>query len=271
MLLVDGGGIGVLSELTVLRELLHRIKSENSLLEVPYACDCFDIMAGSGIGAVLIILLGKLRLGIDATIEYYLRLEREVFTKKKLFSTGSVFSATALERVMGEIVARHCGRSDARMIEDEGQTVRCKVMVVARTADAIRAGLPTCIRSYRVPANQGPDCTIIEAVRATTAMPGMFKRATIYEQGVPIAYIGGALECNNPTDHLLSDLSAVFPDRGVASIVSIGSGQLHSTNIPESRIYDAFLPSKLIPAVRAIATDCEKTHQNLARRFEEAK
>lgn len=140
-------------------------------------------------------------------------------------------------------------------------------MVCASTALAIRAGIPTCIRTYAVSANQGPDCTIVEAVRATTATPGMFKRAIIEEQGIKIPYIGGGLECSNPTDITLREISLVFPDRPVACVVSVGSGQLHSASIPDAKIYDALLPSKLVPALQRIATDCEKTHQDLARRF----
>lgn len=144
-------------------------------------------------------------------------------------------------------------------------------MVCARTADAIRAGITTCIRTYRVPANQGPDCTIVEAVRATTATSGMFKRALIKEQGVAISYIGGGLECNNPTDKLLVDISLVFPKRLIACVISIGSGQQHSGTVPDPKIYDALLPSKLFSVMRTIATDCERTHQELASRFEHTK
>lgn len=140
-------------------------------------------------------------------------------------------------------------------------------MVCARTADAIRAGIATCIRTYRVSANQGPDCTIVEAARATTATPGVFKRAQINEHGVVVYYVGGGLECNNPTDKLLTDISLVFPDRPIACVVSIGCGQLHSGNVPDTKMYDAFLPSKLLPVMQTIATDCERTHQDLAHRF----
>lgn len=144
-------------------------------------------------------------------------------------------------------------------------------MVCARTADAIRAGITTYIRTYPVSANQGPDCTIVEAARATTATPGMFKRAYIIEQGVAVSYVGGGLECNNPTDRVLADISLVFPDRPIACVISIGCGQLHSGSIPNARVYDALLPSKLLPVMQTISMDCERVHQDLARRFEDAK
>ncbi|KAF8598126.1 hypothetical protein BDV93DRAFT_353241 [Ceratobasidium sp. AG-I] len=153
------------------------------------------------------------------------------------------------------------------MMDASTDTNPCKVMVCASTAHALRAGIPTCIRTYPVSANQGPDCTIVEAVRATTATPGMFKRAIIEENGISIPYVGGGLECNNPTDIALREVSSVFPDRPIACVMSVGAGQLHSASIPDARIYDGLLPSKLLPAIQRIASDCEKTHQDLARRF----
>lgn len=147
-------------------------------------------------------------------------------------------------------------------------TAMCPRMICASTAHALRAGTPTCIRTYPVSANQGPDCTIVEAVRATTATPGMFKRAIIREHGIDIPYVGGGLECNNPTDIALRELSSVFPNRPLACLMSVGAGQLHSASIPHARIYDGFLPSRLTEVVQRVATDCERTHQDLAQRFE---
>ena len=155
------------------------------------------------------------------------------------------------------------------MIQESRLTQHISIsMVCASTAHALRAGIPTCIRTYTVSANQGPDCTIVEAVRATTATPGMFKRAVIEENGIAIPYVGGGLECNNPTDIALREVSLVFPDRPIACVMSVGAGQLHSASIPDARIYDALLPSRLVPVIQRIATDCERTHQDLARRFE---
>ncbi|KAF8602169.1 FabD/lysophospholipase-like protein, partial [Ceratobasidium sp. AG-I] len=247
------------------------IQARNSLRDIPFPFEYFDIMAGTGMGGVMLILMGRLKLSIDHTIEYCVEILERVFKDRKWLSRDSVFSATTLEAVIGEIVARHCGRADARMMNLEDQSDGCRVLVCTRTADAIRAGITTCIRTYRVSANQGPDCTIVEAVRATTATPGMFKQAQIREHGVAVSYVGGGLECNNPTDRLLADMSMVFPERPVACVISIGCGQHHSGSVPHARIYDAFLPSKLLRVMQAIATDCERTHQDLARRFEHAK
>ncbi|KAF8601810.1 FabD lysophospholipase-like protein [Ceratobasidium sp. AG-I] len=271
VLSLDGGGISVLSALNVVHESMNRLKDVNHLSEPPRPCEVYDFMSGTGMGAVAVILLGRLRLDTSDATKSFKEISERAFATKKRFSRDSVYSASALEKVMGEIVARCCGRADTKMIDPSGDATRCKVMICASTAHALRAGIPTCIRTYPVSANQGPDCTIVEAVRATTATPGMFKRATIEEQGVAIQYVGGGLECNNPTDLALRELSSVFPDRAIACVVSVGAGQLHSASIPDARIYNALLPSRLAPVLQRVATDCERMHQDLARRFEHTK
>ncbi|KAF8598107.1 FabD/lysophospholipase-like protein [Ceratobasidium sp. AG-I] len=267
----DGGYVNVLSALIILREFLYRIQVIKGLADIPFPFECFDVMAGTGMGGAMLILMGRLKLSIDLTLHYCVEILKRVYKSQKWLSRDSVFSATALETVIGEIVARHGGSVNARMVDTEDQSLGCKVMVCTRTADAIRAGITTCIRTYRVSANQGPDCTIVEAVRATTATPGMFKRAHIKERNVTVSYVGGGLECNNPTEKLLADISVMFPEQSIACVVSIGCGQQHSESIPYSNIYDVFLPSRLLSVMQTIAMDCERTHLDLACRFAQAK
>ena len=52
------------------------------------------------------------------------------FVKKGLgirFGTDDAFRATALETALGEIVAKYCGRANARMIEKQSAENECKV------------------------------------------------------------------------------------------------------------------------------------------------
>ncbi|KAF8598774.1 FabD lysophospholipase-like protein [Ceratobasidium sp. AG-I] len=271
VLSLDEGGISVLSALNFIHESMNRLKDVKNLSELPRPCYEYDFMIGTGMGAVAVILLGRLRLDTITATKSFKEISDRTFSTKKRFSRDSVYSASALEKVMGEIVARYCGRADAKMMDASGDASNCKVMICASTAHALRAGIPTCIRTYHVSANQGPECTIVEAVRATTATPGLFKRGIIKENGIEIPYVGGGLECNNPTNIALRKVSSVFPDRPIACVMSVGAGQLHSASIPDARIYDALLPSRLASTVERIATDCERTHQDLARHFEHTK
>ncbi|KAF8595674.1 FabD/lysophospholipase-like protein [Ceratobasidium sp. AG-I] len=267
----DGGGINVLGALIIVSEIMHRLQVILGLSELPLPCDIFDLICGTGTGGLVAILLGRLRLPITTAIECYVEILRKGFVKKGFsirIGVDDAFSATALERVIGDIVTRHCGRTDARMIDEQIREKECKVMVCAMSADAMRGGIPTCIRTYRVAANQGPDCTIIEAARATMATPGMFKQAWIMEQMVKVGYVGGGLGCNNPTACAIDEVELAFPRRSVSTVLSVGSGQLQSARVPERRTLSQLLPSHLVLTLDSIATDCEKTNQELSRRFE---
>lgn len=100
------------------------------------------------------------------------------------------------------------------------------------------------------------------------ASPEMFKRALIEEQSIKTGYIGGSLGSNN-TARTLEQAEAVLPVRPFATLLSLGSGQLHLASVPERGRLSQFLPSKLVATLNSIATDCEKTNQELLRRFKD--
>jgi hypothetical protein len=66
---------------------------------------------------------------------------------------------------------------------------------------------------------------------------------------------------------MLNEVETIFPRRSLAAVISVGSGQLHSASIPDRSRLLQFLPSKLVDTLGSMATDCEKTNQELSRRF----
>ena len=75
------------------------------------------------------ILLGRLGLDTGTARRLFTEVSERTFGAKKWLSRDSVYSATALEKVMGEIVARHCGRADAKMLDTSSDVTGCKVSV----------------------------------------------------------------------------------------------------------------------------------------------
>lgn len=134
-------------------------------------------------------------------------------------------------------------------------------------AAAIQAGTPTCIRTYRVAENQGLECSIVEAARATMATPGALKRKTIYDGEVEVSYIGAGLGCNNPTALLLVEAGRAYPNQTTACVLSAGAGQLSPASLREpKRLLDS-MSSQIAAAAEATAKDCERIHQEVAVRF----
>jgi hypothetical protein len=132
----------------------------------------------------------------------------------------------------------------------------------------LNAGKPVLFRTYRVPKNASFDCTIWEAARATSAAPTIFKRIVIGGPGSRQPYIDGGVGLNNPTQHILQEAELIFPDRYVACIISIGTGQAGTISIEKPGLFQQVVPLDVIKAMTAIATDCETVSEAMALRFQ---
>jgi predicted acylesterase/phospholipase RssA len=128
-------------------------------------------------------------------------------------------------------------------------------------------GNVTLFRSYECLAHPAPDCTIVQAVRATTARPGLFKSVDINDHGIRLSYIDSGLGCNNPTARMLDEAKLIFPDQHVGCIISVGTGQTQPASIPASGRLERILPNNTPKALTSIATDCERTAQEVQVRF----
>ena len=132
----------------------------------------------------------------------------------------------------------------------------------------IVAGTPSLFRTYRAPKNQSFNCTIWEAARATTATPTFFKQIVIGTLGSSQPYVDGGLGCNNPVMQVLEEAILMFPSRYLSCIISIGTGQAQTIQIPPSTWLQQMLPFDVVTAMQGIATDCERNAQDMMRRFQ---
>jgi predicted acylesterase/phospholipase RssA len=129
------------------------------------------------------------------------------------------------------------------------------------------AGIPHLFRSYKVRKHQTFNCKIWEAARATSATPTFFKHIVIGGPGTLQPYIDGGMGCNNPITQVLEEAELVFPHQQVSCIISIGTGQPQTIAIPTSGWLQQVLLLDVVRAIQGIATDCEQTAQQIARRF----
>ena len=136
----------------------------------------------------------------------------------------------------------------------------------------MNARIPTLFRTYLPPENRTFDCELWEAARATTATPTYFESITIGLPGSAPRYIDGGIGCNNPINQIRQEASLVFPDRRIACIISIGSGQASTIHIPEHGSLQRSMLQKTIPldfisVAKSMTVDCEEKHQECARFF----
>ena len=79
-------------------------------------------------------------------------------------------------------------------------------------------------RTYTPPRHASYNCTIVEAVRATTAEEPFFPSVDIGDPNVKEKFINGGLRLNNPVKAVLEEASSTFPGQSISCVLSIGSG-----------------------------------------------
>jgi predicted acylesterase/phospholipase RssA len=137
---------------------------------------------------------------------------------------------------------------------------------------AFNASSPRLLRTYAVRENQGYNCTIWQAARATSAAPTFFKSIRFGEEGAEEEFVDGGLRCNNPVKQVLEEAEAVFgPDRHIACIVSVGTGQGEVIGLKSPGVFQRALPLDLIRTLKDIVVDCEGAAEEVEKRFKNRK
>ncbi|KAG9093323.1 hypothetical protein FS749_014584 [Ceratobasidium sp. UAMH 11750] len=267
ILVGDSSGAGALSTITTLDEMMRRVQAENGLKEPPLVGEYFDIVAGGGTAAIIAVMVGRLGMTTEQAMTSLARLANEVFSDKKTIGEGT-FKASKMEKALKDIIRRVTGNENEPMLDKRADSRECKTMVFAMSKHNMNAGIPAIFRSYSARANQGPNSTIWEALRAATAHPEMFKSIEIEDQGIRGSFVDAAMGCSNPIEHVLAEAKLLYPNRRVACILSIGGGHPRTIHIPEPSPFQRIFPTSLIVAMRDIATDNERMAQTMAVRFQ---
>ncbi|KAG9107965.1 hypothetical protein FRC07_008549 [Ceratobasidium sp. 392] len=101
------------------------------------------------------------------------------------------------------------------------------------------------------------------------AHPELFKSFGVEETSkITETLVGGDIGCSNPTPHVLAEVSALYPEGHVASIVCIGAGHARTIAIPKSNPLHRIMPTNVLVAMKDVATDSERVAQEMAVRFQ---
>ncbi|KAF8756665.1 Mitochondrial translation optimization protein [Rhizoctonia solani] len=254
LLSLDGGGITGLSSLLIIKEIMTRLQEKDQQKALkPY--EYFDMIAGTGTGAISAIMLGRLHMSIDDAIKSYLHLMRTVFSERKFtmkWDTGA-FKSTVLERELKDLINRMAGDPNTTLMQSaRGGEVQCKVIVYAMSSFNLTSSTPIPFRSYSS-ATAATSCSIWEVLRATTTHPGLFKGIEVDVEG-------------------LEEAKKEYPDRAVASIISVGTGhpkaiQVTTGNLGSSWANGRSAIVKAMQAAHEMAEGSERVAEEMARRF----
>jgi len=267
LLSLDGGGIRGLSTLLILETIMHRIKSEENLENMPHPCDYFDLIGGTSTGGIIALMLGRLRMSVKEAIDCYDNLAGKVFSEFKWAGDGK-YKATLLEEVIKAIVNERTGDSEAQVLDDGALGGICNTFVCAMNAHDMNACRPVLFRTYVSPKGPSIPCTVWQAARATSAAPTFFKRVYIGPAARPEPFIDGGVGQNNPTAQVLEEAELMFPYGNIACVISIGTGKPGTIDVPEPRFFERnMVPVNVIRVMVAMATDCEETARQMEKKF----
>lgn len=300
----DGGGVRGLSTLIILKRIMLRVKHHERSLDPPvqssyhpatcphdildrdnstagyYPCHYIDYMAGTSTGGLIAIMLSRLRMDVDDTIEEFKRLASTIFGNPRKFSIrGPILwprpkhDYRILEIAVRELLNKrlpklrhHIG---GQRFASNQET--CRTMVIAHGKSDEGHEDAHVFRSYDHLApyhpndssirNPGPaDAIEIETVaRATSAAPTYFKAVRVGNRKLG----DGGFGCNNPGWEAFNEVRDMHnsDDEGVALLISIGTGESYIRRFTHAEGFSEALQA--IKAAKGIATDCHKVDELL--------
>ncbi|PBK83353.1 FabD/lysophospholipase-like protein [Armillaria gallica] len=270
LLSLDGGGICGVSQLIILNEIMKCLQAKKQLTEVPKPYKYFHLIGGSGTGGLNAIMLGQLKMSTEDALCNYKKLATVVFSSDnhKLFYQDGKFKASTLEAEIKEIVKHSCvGYTGDELLLNPGAGKDSigNVFVCAKTNANLES--PQRFQTYGGLPNQGPDCKIWEAGRATTATATIFKTIMIVGLGgISSSYIDAGLGHNNPSKEVREEVMQLFgSDCPVGVFLSIGTGHPGPNGFQQPKGMEKILSVKLMETVTNIAADCESVSIDFAR------
>ncbi|KAI4214394.1 MAG: hypothetical protein LQ351_003147 [Letrouitia transgressa] len=277
ILSLDGGGVRGYSSLLILKRLMHEVANlemeanpeattsafsplidskslhtdpmmkdmskETSEEGVYRPCHYFDYIAGSSTGGLIAIMLGRLRMTVEAALEQYKGLSEKVFEKpsSRLKRSLSKYSSTTRRDTLEQLFTtlRPAQPSPHEEIgKFKSDAVRCRTIVCSNRSDLEKSvSRPFLFRSYEHSAqtHSRPDVfernpfdttefDIWQVARATSAAPSYFKSTKLFQY----RYFDAAVNMNNPSWEVLNEVNTHNKLEGsIDLLLSIGAGNAY--------------------------------------------
>lgn len=230
ILSIDGGGIRGIIPALVLQNLESRLKNKRSLTQ------CFDVMAGTSTGGIIILLLntpdekGAARYSTDTIVNLYRNFGEKVFYKPNWQTILSVngwidekYSTKNLEMYMAEYFGK------ARLSE-------ALTEVLIPTYD-LGKEITYFFKRAKAKESLDKDFYFADIARATSAAPTYFRPAVIRNlgNGQPSILVDGGVVTNNPALAALVHAFKLFGKDNDFLVVSLGTGTIYTTKKDEEK------------------------------------
>ncbi len=128
---------------------------------------------------------------------------------------------------------------------------------------------PTFFRSWTCDELWIGHCTVVEAVRATTAVRTFFKAAKV--GSLPCKFLDVKLRWNNPEKYVVENARDLYGDRPISCLLSLGTGGKcvigPYSRSPSLDPFQQWLPMKLLRALQDVITDCEEKSTDMEHEY----
>ncbi|KAJ7080982.1 acyl transferase/acyl hydrolase/lysophospholipase, partial [Mycena belliarum] len=243
----DAGGIHATSMLLILKELFNKKKM------AMHPHQYFDVIAGSGTGGILALMLGRLKMSINDTILAWADFA-SFFASVNTVDGKLQFNTEAFETLIKKVVQHYSKSQDKDEHMNEIPTING--FVCAREVDPKTNILtPVLLRTYNTPSELASTCKIWEAARATSAYPDFFPEINTQLGNTKVTYIDAGPDRHNPILELLHETEVLFPKNYTPCVISIGAGGPISSNT----VSTIRLPPSLALSLHILACNCEDT------------
>ena len=277
ILSLDGGGVRGVSSLLILQELMRavgeherRVNSEakssaysplmNCLPDEPtplagdtisvheyLPCHYFDYVSGTSTGALIAIMLGRLRMSVDDTIEEYKRFCAAVFAnpasqwRRLLMNHDNTERRQGLKDRFDSLPPTRLPSPQEQADQFKSDRARCRTIVCSMKSNEDKSfQTPFLFRSYdrktsytsRTPFERNPGdpntFTISQVARAATAAPFYFKSIHMFDA----RYYDAATNLNNPSWEVVREVGLLAKEShdAIDLLLSIGGGNAKGNN-----------------------------------------
>ncbi|KAL2043573.1 hypothetical protein N7G274_003880 [Stereocaulon virgatum] len=210
-----------------------RIRGTSSASYLP--CHYFDYVGGTGLGGLVAIMLGRLRMSIYECLEAFTNLVNEVWSKPRIMNIRSPFlfpqakySSKILHQQLEHMVSKVSGSRIYDEIFRQPNQDMCRTAVTAyreRSEIVLFCSYDQPVTASKLIQTLTGTWRIAQIGLAATAAPTYFEPAKILDiDGTEQSYFGGNFGAKDPTPEILTLAAPAgkLPDEAVSTIVSIG-------------------------------------------------
>ncbi|KAH8795976.1 WD40-repeat-containing domain protein [Flagelloscypha sp. PMI_526] len=277
LLSIDGcprNSLGPISQISIAENILSHYQFDCSEDGVGYSeddsigiGDMFDLIIGTGTGGLVACMLAVLKMNITEAKTAYIRFcESALRAESKTKQERGEDLKRALENLLDgvDVSAVGSGRkiSCIKMKDIEELASPCKFAVTVMTC--ANTSSPIILRAYRG-RSASVNCTLLEALLATLSDADTFPSVEIENEEFISANIGHL----NPSEDLLHEVTSIFCDDAITTIVSIGPGRPLPVSVRDSGFSQAVHDhAELCQAASERMSTRFSRYQNLWFRFE---